>query len=136
MLGVVIAVSACTDALPCTNCPPVDGTYAVSWPDAGTPDPVCPVPRVATVTLAQRNAQVTSELEGVVIAGTYYDSYDLIMSGTQDRVTYRLRALVIPTGTSVDGGIELRGNLTARTFPEMGDPCESAETFTAQRTSR
>jgi hypothetical protein len=52
MLGVVIVVSVCIDALFCITCPLVDGTYAVSWPDAGTPDPVCPVPRVVMVTFA------------------------------------------------------------------------------------
>lgn len=134
----LFGVVACSDALPCTSCPPIDGVYAVTWlADGGSPNAECPGPRVPTWTLAQRGTQVTSTIGDVTLGGTYYDSYDLLMSAPSVAQTWRLRALVIPTGTSLDGGIRLDGTFTtSRPSGDGGAPCESAETFTAQRTSR
>lgn len=137
-LGVV--VTGCTDAVPCHSCPPVDGVYAVDWGDGGSSMDAgrCPVtgPRVPTWTLLQRDTQITATIAGVNLGGTLYDSYDLVLSGAEGTLNYRMHALTIPEGTSTDGGIKLRGTFTTRTVPATGDPCEVNEAFTAQRTSR
>ena len=137
---VLVLVGGCSDAAPCRDCPAIDGLYAVSWPDGGTASDAgaCPGsgPRTPTWTLAQRGPQVTSTIAGVNLGGTLYDTYDLLLSGSEGTLSYSLRALVIPTGTSADGGVDLRGTFTSRNLPSSGDPCEVSETFTAQRTSR
>lgn len=135
---VLVVVFGCSTALPCTTCPPIDGTYAVTWKDdAGTPNAQCPGPRVATWALAQRGTQVTSTIGDLTLGGTLYDSYDLLMSASSVAVSYRLKALVIPEGTSLDAGVRLEGTFTtSQPSGDGGVPCESAETFTAQRTSR
>jgi hypothetical protein len=136
----MLVMAACSGAAPCNACPPIDGVYAVTWADGGTASDagLCPRsgPRVPSWTLAQRGAQVTTTIGSVNLGGTLYDSYDLLLSGSEGSTSYSLRALTIPTGTSADGGIDLRGTLTTRTVPSSGDPCEVNETFTAQRTSR
>lgn len=134
-------LAGCSDAAPCRSCPPVDGVYAVGWADAGTAATdagSCPVtgPRVSSWTLAQSGTQITSTIAGVNLGGTLYDTYDLVLSGTEANLTYRLRALTIPEGTGDDAGIKLQGTFTTRTLPTTGDPCEVNEAFTAQRTSR
>lgn len=137
-IGLLI-LGACSDALPCRTCPPVDGVYAVSWADAGASDAgTCAVsgPRVPEWTLTQRDTQVTSTIAGVNLGGTLYDSFDLVLSGSEGTLSYRLRALTIPEGTGTDAGIRLQGTFTTRTLPMTGDPCEVNEAFTAQRTSR
>ncbi len=136
-----VALAACTNAGPCQSCPPIDGTYAVNWADAGTLEDggvtTCPGPRVPTWTFTGKQpSQVLTTIEGVTLGGTLYDTYDLLLTGSGSGVSYRLRGLVIPEGTSVDAGVRLQGTFTTRTSPSTGAPCESAETFTAQRTSR
>ncbi len=134
VLTVCLAFTACSSALPCTSCPPVDGTYAVSWVDGGNEG--CPGPRVPTWKLTEKAPQVTTTLNDIPLGGTLYDSYDLLLTGGEVGLTYRLRALVIPEGTSTDAGVRLQGTLTSRVTPSGGEACESVETFTAQRTSR
>ncbi|MDP1821988.1 MAG: hypothetical protein Q8L48_02055 [Archangium sp.] len=135
-----LLILGCSSALPCRTCPPVDGVYAVSWDDAGVAGDggACTVsgPRVPEWTLAQRDTQVTSTIAGVNLGGTLYDSYDLVLSGSEGTLSYRLRALTIPQGSGADAGIRLQGTFTTRTLPATGDPCEVNEAFTAQRTSR
>lgn len=133
----LLSLIACSDTQPCRTCPPVDGVYAVSWADAGVSDAgACPGPRVPDWTLAQRDTRVTSTIAGVNLGGTIYDSYDLVLSGSEGTLSYRLRALTIPEGSGADAGIRLQGTFTTRTLPASGDPCEVNEAFTAQRTSR
>ena len=140
MSAVMVLGVACSDAAPCRDCPAIDGLYAVSWPDGGAASDAgaCPSsgPRVPGWTLAQQGSRVTSTIGGVNLGGTIYDTYDLLLSGSEGTLSYSVRAIVIPTGTSTDGGVDLRGTFTSRNLPSSGDPCEVSETFTAQRTSR
>lgn len=135
-----LAGFACGDALPCRACPPVDGVYAVKWADAGTAslDGGCSVgvPRVDAWTFTQRDTNVTTTIADVAMGGTLLDSYDLVLSGSSAGVTYRLRALAIPSGTSADAGMKLQGSLVTRLLEQSGDLCEASEAFTAQRVSR
>jgi hypothetical protein len=141
LLLLVLTLAACSDALPCRSCPPIDGVYAVDWGDAGVAAKdggACPAsgPRDPTWTLTQTDTRVTATIAGTTLGGTLYDSYDLVLSGSADSTTYNLHALTIPEGTGPDAGIHLQGTFVTRTVPGSGDPCELSEAFTAQRTSR
>jgi hypothetical protein len=137
----ILILVGCTDTQPCSNCPAVDGVYAVTWGDADggvrSDGGVCPVqgPQVAQWTLAQRASNVTTTIANVNMGGTLYDTFDLVLTGSESGVSYRLRALTIPSGTSEDAGIRLQGTFTTRTT-SVDEPCEVSEAFTAQRTSR
>lgn len=126
-----LLLAGCSDAVPCINCPNVGGTYTLAWGDAGVTDQPCatPGPRPAMLTLEQRESRVNADLEGQRLSGTLYDSYDLAMTGLSLDVSYQLKALVIPTGTSLDGGIRLTGTLTTRRTGADGDACETRDPF-------
>lgn len=140
---VVLAASGCTPAAPCSNCPSISGTYSVSWSaDGGGSQQLLDGgvvactggPRPAAWTFVEKGSNVTSVIDGTPIGGTLYDTYDLLLTGNgPGGATYRLRALVIPEGTSTDAGIRLQGTFTTRTVPSSGDPCESNDAFTALR---
>lgn len=137
----ILILAGCTDTVPCSTCPAVSGVYAVTWgsaePGARADGGVCMVqgPRVPEWTLAQRQSNVTTTVASVNMGGTLYDTYDLVLTGSESSVTYRLRALVIASGSAEDAGVRLQGTFTTRSL-SAEDPCELAETFTAQRTSR
>lgn len=130
-LGLAALLAACSDAVPCQRCPNVEGTYAMTWSDGGVSDLPCalPGPRPATLTLAQSGSRVTTALGDVPLGGTLYDTYDLPLTGRDATESYALRALVIPTGTSVDGGIRLQGTLTTRRVDDQGADCETRDDF-------
>lgn len=130
------AVTGCGGASPCRTCPPIDGTYSVRWDADGGVNASCPGPRLPSWTLSQRDTQITTTIAGVALGGTLYDSYDLLLTGTQTGLNYRLKAIAIPEGSSADAGMRLLGTFTTRTSGDAGDTCESNEGFTAQRTSR
>ena len=140
---IVLTVSGCTPAAPCSTCPSVSGTYAVNWSaDGGGSQQLLDGgvvacaggPRPATWTFVTRGSNVTTVIGDTTIGGTLYDTYDLLMTGPgPGGASYRLRALVIPEGTSTDAGIRLQGKFTTRTVPSSGDPCESNDAFTALR---
>lgn len=135
LLAVALLLAGCSDAVPCTNCPKVGGTYTLTWGDAGVTDQPCaaPGPRPAMLTLEQSESRVNADLEGVRVSGTLYDSYDLAMTGLSVDVSYQLKALVIPTGTTLDGGIRLTGTLTARRTGADGGSCETRDPFEATK---
>lgn len=135
-----VVLAACGTAAPCTNCPPVNGTYAVTWLDGGTTSTgadggalSCSGPRDATWVFTQRGTNVITTINDVALGGTLYDTYDLLLSGTSTGVTYRLRTLVIPQGTSLDAGMRLQGTFTTRTLTATQEQCESNDPFTATR---
>jgi hypothetical protein len=125
------ALAACSDAVPCQQCPNVEGTYAMTWSDGGLSDRPCaaPGPRPATMAFMQSGSRVTTALGDVPLGGTLYDSYDLPLTGRDARESYAMRTLVIPTGTSQDGGIRLLGTLTTRRTDDAGDDCEHRDEF-------
>ena len=142
LFTLVVLASCGPNAAPCTTCPPVDGVYAVTWGgDAGVISAdggscATPGPRVNSWTLMQAGTRITTTIEEVNLGGTIYDTYDLVLSGSASAVSYRMRSVVIPEGTSMDAGIRLQGTFTTRTLPASGEPCEVNESFSAQRTSR
>ncbi|MFO0597407.1 MAG: hypothetical protein U0228_19010 [Myxococcaceae bacterium] len=135
-VGIAAVVPACGSNSPCRTCPPIDGTYTVRWDTDGGPNPSCPGPKVPTWTFNQHDTQITTTIGGIALGGTLYDSYDLLLTGAQSTLSYRLKAIAIPEGSSDDAGIRLLGTFTTRTIGDAGDTCESNEPFTAQRTSK
>lgn len=137
----------CSESQPCRNCPSIQGTYAMTWADAGgltdgdggvvTGTCTFEGPRPATLTLTHKDSNVTTVIDDAPIGGTLYDTYDLALSGGGDGVTYKLRALSIPEGGGTDAGMSLRGSLTTgRVDSASGEYCETSDSFTAQRISR
>jgi hypothetical protein len=137
----ILILAGCTDTVPCSSCPAIDGVYAVTWGDsvagARADGGACLVngPRVTEWTLEQRTSQVTTTIANVNMGGTLYDTYDMVLTGSESALSYRLRALTIPSGSGADAGVRLQGNFITRTLVAE-DPCEVSDAFTAERVSR
>lgn len=135
-----MVLMGCTEAQPCRNCPSVEGTYAMTWPDGGgmvTEGCALEGPRPPTLTLTHRDSNVTTTIGNSTIGGTLYDTYDFSLSGGGDGFTYKLRALAVPEGGGGDAGMSLRGSLTSgQVDATTGEYCEVSDSFTAQRFSR
>mgnify|MGYP007112207459 CR=1 FL=1 len=131
-----LLLGACGEVAPCVSCPQVAGDYTVLWGDSEV-DEGCTIdgPRVAELTLAQTDSNVTTAVNAVPMGGTLYVTYDLLLrSGNAER-SYALRAVVIPGAQLIDGGtdIELRGSFTTQELDEAGNQCEARDSFTATR---
>jgi len=120
-VALLASASACSDAVPCSTCPAVGGTYALTWDDPVTV--VCPVvgPSPASLSITQMGSALSAIIDGVPLTGTLYDTYDLTLAGgTIDlRYTLKARAVVTTLLVAPDGGadagspakVHLEGNL-------------------------
>lgn len=141
-----LLTAACSDALPCSACPPIDGTYAVSWQtdaggsvalaDGGLASADCPGPRPATWLITERSPDaVTLVIDDQPLQGVLYDTYDLSLTGAVGQTRWQVHALAIPQD-GIDAGMQLQGTFDTTVPTDSGDICQSREAFTAQRTSR
>lgn len=127
LLTTLLLASACSDSVPCTNCPPLAGTYAVWWSEPIAEGP-CEAPnqrpRTLEFSLAGARAQVT--IDGLPLAGTVDDSWSFSLNGVADDVSANLRGLVIPAWG--DAGVRVTATYTTRS-----EVCETIEKLTAER---
>jgi len=127
-----VALSTCTNAAPCSVCPPLAGTYAVSWERAINVADGCPLsgPQPLTLTFAQSGAAASTLVNGLELHGTVYDTYDFALSGTNNLVGYQLRGTVIPTDAATDAGVRIVGYLNSRT-----ENCDLRENYAGDKIS-
>jgi hypothetical protein len=133
----------CTDALPCSNCPQIQGTYGLTWVN-GTGCVVGPQPSLLTLT--QSGSAVSANVGGTMLQGTLYDTFDFTMSGlsgdTQTRFEFKAVAVTNQVvGPAADGGLADGGVLTStgvhligslRTLVQDGG-CNPTDKFTGDR---
>lgn len=129
---VALAFTACTNAAPCTTCPPLAGTYSVSWQRALQVADGCAAtgPQPQTLTFSQAGATASVLVDGYKLSGSVYDTYDFSLSATQTDVSYVIQGTVIPTDAALDAGVRIVGSLTTRT-----DACEIRENYTGDKIS-
>ncbi|GMU62259.1 MAG: hypothetical protein AMXMBFR34_40220 [Myxococcaceae bacterium] len=126
------ALASCTNAAPCSVCPPLAGTYAVSWKRALQVSEGCPLsgPQPVTLTFSQAGSTASTLVNGIELQGSVYDTYDFSLSGTGVVGGYVLRGTVIPTDAATDAGVRVIGNLTSRT-----ENCELREDYAGDKIS-
>lgn len=119
--ALLAGASACSDAVPCSACPAIGGTYALTWADPVTV--VCPVvgPAPSSLSITQMGSALSATIGEVPLTGTLYDTYDLTLVGGEIDLRYTLRARAVVTTLLVapDGGtdagspakVHLEGNL-------------------------
>lgn len=127
-----LAFAACTNASPCSTCPPLAGTYSVSWQRALQIADGCAAtgPQPQTLTFSQAGSTASVLIDGVKLAGSVYDNYEFSLSSTQVDVSYQLQGVVIPTDASTDAGVRIDGHLVSRS-----DTCEIRENYTGDKIS-
>ncbi len=126
---------------PCTNCPPIEGTYALQFAPGSVPQDCATLgvqlPQ-GPLEIERTGPQLTASLNGVELTGTLYASYDfsLLSSPTQRDGgvdTFTLNGRYIPVlrdgGTPQINGTFL-GNYT-RTPPQGTQRCTLNRSYTA-----
>ena len=129
-------VCACTDAAPCTNCPPIAGTYSLTWQPGESADSGCSLePAPARLTLTQFGSALNATIDAQPLAGTLFDTYDFTLAGGFDPA-YSLRGRVIVG--HADAGAELMGTLRTSTLIGLDGRagCEVNASYQAQQLSR
>jgi hypothetical protein len=105
-IAMLLVASACTDAQPCSACPQIQGTYALTW-TAGSSS--CPGsgPQPTVLTMTQVGSSLNSSIGGSTVQGTFFDTYDFTLSGGTSDERYSLRGTAITNqvvGPRPDGG--------------------------------
>jgi hypothetical protein len=132
-IWMLLAATACTNAQPCSTCPPIEGVWFLQYVapvfpcDAGTPLPTPP----NALQLQREGSVLRSVLDGIELTGTLYDTYDFTLNGQAlgGGETVSMRALYRPA-SNPDAGDEqlLEGRLTRDT-----EACSEQRTFTGAR---
>jgi hypothetical protein len=133
LLLCAVLVCSCNDALPCNQCPAIEGAYLVSWSN-GVPSDGCPSftgPRPANLNVTRVGSIARTTIAGEELSGTVYDTYDYVLNGGTTTV-YSFKGHVVPTGSSSDGGIRLQGSML--TTAAQGDAgCQVDEAYVADK---
>lgn len=140
-LGLAALILSCTDVLPCTDCPALEGSWVLGFNEVsrsaacgqvGTPDPP------GTLTFARQGARVQTRAGGVDLVGTIYDTWDVVMSGGATdpvdggSVELGLRGRYVLNKPDAGSDGQLRGTWTVQ--GRRGDlTCEVVRDFTAVR---
>lgn len=119
----------CTDARPCTDCPPIAGAWAVSWKN-GIAQDKCPTqgPRPVSLNITQAGNTAASIIGGVDVKGVVYDTWDFSLTGTGPAASYTLHARAAP-GATADAGLHMEGSLQTSGTPDGGTACDLTEEF-------
>ncbi len=133
LAAVGFVFAACTDALPCSTCPEMEGAYAVSW-EAPTGNCAVGVTRTTGLNVTRVGSSLHSTVAGQQLTGTLYDTYDFSLSGGID-VSYTLRGrLALGAHDAGAQAIHLVGTLrTSARGRDAGTFCDTDEKFTADK---
>lgn len=114
----LLVVTACSEAAPCSNCPKMEGTYAMTYkaPTVTTTDcGAVPGPEgPSSITITRSGAEVRSTFYGVTARGMLQDTSDFQIAGTdtpEDGGTvqsYTLRGYYVPGKSGAKGTIEAK----------------------------
>jgi hypothetical protein len=131
LLVAALVLAACGNNLPCTECPPIEGRYAMTYKDlsldGGCGERAAPV---QVLDIARSGSELTSPDAG--LSGTLYDTFDFSLRA---RAGGELRSLSY-TGKYVagiaDGGDRIRGDYRASFSTDAGT-CASRFDFEGAR---
>lgn len=141
-LGLLLWTGACGsgDTRPCNDCPDVSGTWYLRFETGAQPSSECEklgrgLPQ-APLSLTQVGSALSSEVEGVSLHGTLYDTYDFNLNGVGDAdggtASVSLNGRFIPARDYADAGERLQGSYSA-TFEQDGTSCFVSRGYTANR---
>src|SRR5438045_412211 len=126
------ALSACTcgDETACSQCPPLEGTYAMSYDSAQAASCDLSNWRPATVAITRVGSTARSSLYGVDLSGTLFDSFRFQLTGATSidggSVSIDLHGTFVPPSNATDGGSQIRGEYAvdqigcSETWPYVG----------------
>ncbi|HEY0095893.1 MAG TPA: hypothetical protein VGB96_16310 [Archangium sp.] len=113
VLALLSTSTGCTGGgSPCSNCPPIEGRYALQLEESPLPEDCGDVTVVlpqGTLEVNRQGSDVTALLNGMTLRGTLYTTYDFNLVGVG--------------AETMDGGIGglESASLTGRYIPAIGD---------------
>lgn len=135
----VVTLSRCSDVAPCAVCPNVEGRYTLvhkesaisSGCDSNYQPPL-------ELSLSREGSALTANYNNAVLTGTLYDTYDMVLNGSQQAgagrtVTTRLRARYIEPLPSSDAGAKLDGRVTRDLISADGGVCSVEHELTGHK---
>lgn len=131
LLGLLLSLS-CTDAAPCTSCPPIEGVWFLQYTEPTFPcDAGTPTTPPATVSFTREGSVMRGAIEGVTLSGTLYDTYDFTLAGQSMNgdLTVNLRGLYIAPDKP-DAGSD---RITSGTLARSTASCRDERRFTGAR---
>jgi hypothetical protein len=114
-LALLTVSTGCTGAgnSPCSDCPPMEGRYALRLEENTLPDNCDGVtvvlPEDGPLEVSRQRSEVTATLQGMTLRGTLYRTYDFSLLGFGNE-----------SGDGGIGGLE-SVSLSGRYVPAMGD---------------
>lgn len=103
---------------PCSDCPDVAGTWALSFEAGGTPPAACDQAGLSLptdpLTLRQVGSALSASVSGAELRGTLYDSYDFNLNGRAEgdggvSTTVSLNGQYVGPRPAIDAGEQLVG---------------------------
>lgn len=140
---VVAVLAGCSgnDAKPCNTCPQVAGNWTFQFEAAGEPSAACAqlqrTTPPASFSVTQVGSSLGSELEGVEVRGTLYDTYDFGLSGTANGedggvTSVSLNGRYVPNVAGTDAGERLQGSFNGN-YTSGETSCVVSRGYTATR---
>lgn len=81
-LALLSLLAGCTDAMPCSTCPPIEGTWFLQYLAPDFPcDGGMPAAPPPTVSFTREGSVLRSAIDGIALTGTLYDTYDFSLNG-------------------------------------------------------
>jgi hypothetical protein len=125
---------SCSDAAPCTMCPPIEGTWNMQYAAPITQGCNNTVLAAApnSVQIGRMGSQLTCAIDLLPMTGTLYDTYDFSIIGNESQLdggsrSVQLRGHYIP-GPHDGGGDTLSGSLDRSVLD-----CTQSLSFTGAR---
>ncbi len=142
------ALTGCSDARPCSDCPAVEGTYDMAYAEQSRLGScaIAPPPAPAALELTRVGSTVRVANPGLDLVGTLFDTWDFTLlgghasdGGTPDgrevEDTISARGHFVPPGA--DGGAAIRGTWDTSTLQTSAAgssaECSVSLAFTGKR---
>lgn len=126
------ALLSCTDSQPCSDCPPMEGTWFFQYlaPDFPCDAGVLADPP-ATVSFTREGSVMRSAIDGIQLSGTLYDTFEFSLNGQMPGggLTISMRGSYKPSTRSDAGDETLYSGRLARST----DRCRDDRRFTGAR---
>ena len=130
-LAILLLAVSCSEGQPCTDCPPIEGTWFLQYvaPDFPCDGGTLAAPQM-TVSFTREGSVVRAAIDGVQLNGTLYDSYDFSLSGQMPGGSLFVQVRGIYTASGADAGGE---TLTSGRLARSTNACREDRRFTGTR---
>jgi hypothetical protein len=120
LLVFLLPACDCGDQRACSDCPPLEGRYAMAYDDetaSADCSAIRPPAEPAELELSRVGSTARTTVAGVELSGTVFDSFTFSLTGNGagdgGQLSMNLRGTFVPPSSVTDGGTQLRGTYSA-----------------------